>query len=86
LKICIKDSSGKKIILPIPFKLLVFGLDITPYIMNKISPNMSDEQREIIDCIDFKILAKNMRVLQNYKGLKLIEVTSKEGEEVSIII
>ncbi|MBC7086906.1 MAG: hypothetical protein H5T96_00290 [Tissierellales bacterium] len=86
MKICIKDSSGKKIILPIPFKLLVFGLDITPYIMNKISPNMSDEQREIIDCIDFKILAKNMRVLQNYKGLKLIEVTSKEGEEVSIII
>ncbi|TJX63275.1 hypothetical protein E8P77_15290 [Soehngenia saccharolytica] len=86
MKIRIKDSNGNKIILPIPFKLLILGLDITPYIMKKTSLHMSDEQREVLDCIDFKILSKSIRDLKHYKGLKLLEVTSKEGEEVSITI
>jgi hypothetical protein len=86
LKIRIKDSNGNKIILPIPIKLLILGLDITPYIMEKTSLHMSDEQREVLDCIDFKILAKSIRYLKHYKGLKLLEATSKEGEEVSITI
>lgn len=86
MKIHIKDPSGKKITLPIPTKLLILGLDITPYIMKKTSGYVSDKQKEVLDCIDFKVLAKSIRVLKNYKGLKIVEVRSKEGEEVSIII
>ena len=54
--------------------------------MKKTSGYVSDKQKEVLDCIDFKVLAKSIKVLKNYKGLKIIEVRSKEGEEVSIII
>jgi len=86
LKIYLKYSNEGKITLPIPFRLLILGLDITPYIMKKTSRYLSDQQREVLDCIDFKVLAKSMKVLKRYRGLKIVEIRSKEGEEISITI
>ncbi|HOK62459.1 MAG TPA: hypothetical protein PK083_00885 [Soehngenia sp.] len=86
MKIYLKYSNEGKITLPIPFRLLILGLDITPYIMKKTSRYLSDQQREVLDCIDFKVLAKSMKVLKRYRGLKIVEIRSKEGEEISITI
>jgi len=54
--------------------------------MKKTSRYLSDQQREVLDCIDFKVLAKSMKVLKRYRGLKIVEIRSKEGEEISITI
>jgi len=41
---------------------------------------------EDLQNIDFKQLSKALDELKGYKGLKLVEVKEKDGDEVTIII
>lgn len=51
--------------------------------------NATEEQKKYFDCIDslnFKELKKGIDVLNEYKGLKMVEVNSGDGTGVKIII
>lgn len=45
-----------------------------------------EEQRQYIENIDLRELRKGFDVLRDYKGLKLVEVKSMDGTEVTIIV
>ena len=41
---------------------------------------------EVIDSIDFKALRANLEILQSYKGLSIVDISSSDGTEVKIVI
>lgn len=43
-------------------------------------------KNEELENIDFKQLSKALDELKDYKGLKLVEVKEKDGDEVTIVI
>jgi gamma-glutamylcyclotransferase (GGCT)/AIG2-like uncharacterized protein YtfP len=48
--------------------------------------NTNKESRVFIEEFDFKKLINSIDQLKDYKGLKLVEVNDKEGNEVTIIV
>lgn len=48
--------------------------------------NIDDRTKKILNSIDFSLIARNFKDLKKYKGLNLVEVKSKDGNEVYITI
>lgn len=86
MRIYIKEKSGKKYFIPIPLSIASLGCRIASYAIEKTGKNLNQKQRDIIDCIDFGQLARSLKYLRGYRGLKLVEVKSKDGEEVTITL
>jgi hypothetical protein len=83
MRIFIRDNN-KKITIPAPFWLIEFGIRIagSRLILRTVPP----DSRQYVEMIDFKKLSEGFKVLKNYKGLVLVHVISKSGEEVKITI
>ena len=86
MKVYIRTSEGKKFRFPVPIALVRMGLGMGS-ICSSIAGRYVDEQtRKYIDAIDFKLLSQCIGDLKEYRGLKLVEVKSANGEEVTIVI
>jgi hypothetical protein len=86
LKIHVKLNSGRSFRIPAPIALVRAALGfggLGVFIARRYVP---EDQRQYIDCIDFKELSKGLDVLKDYKGLKLVEVKAGDGTEVTIVI
>lgn len=86
MRIYIREKSGRRFFIPIPLSVAGIGCKIAAYAIEKSGKHINEQQREIIDCIDFDELAKSLKYLRGYRGLKLVEVTSKDGDEVTITL
>ena len=86
LKIYIKLTTGRKFKIPAPIGLVKMACGLGGFGVSIARRYMPIEQRQYIDCIDFKELRKGLNVLKNYKGLKLVEVKAGDGTEVTLII
>jgi len=81
MRIYIKEKEGKKFTIHVPLWLAQFFLErVAGWAMKK-----HGKYEEIKD-IDFKQLSKAFKELKPYKGLKLVEVKEKDGDEITIII
>lgn len=84
MKIYIKTDDGKKFSIPLPMWMIKMGLSI-PTI--KIAAKyLKEEDKKYIEQIDFKALSQNIGELKKYKGLKIVDVKSKDGTEVTITV
>lgn len=86
LKIYIKLPDGKSFKIPAPIIIVKAALGLGGFGVSIARRYIPEEQRQYIDCIDFRELRKGFDVLKAYKGLTLVEVKTKNGTEVTIII
>lgn len=86
MKIYIREKNGRRFFIPIPLSVASFGCQIASYVLEKCGDKLNEQQRDVIDCIDFHELAKSLKYLRGYRGLKLVEVTSSDGNEVTITL
>ncbi|AKN30364.1 hypothetical protein Ccar_05820 [Clostridium carboxidivorans P7] len=83
MKIYIK--SGKMgFTIPVPNVLLKFGISIVdaPFIQKHIS----EKDKKYVNMINWKELSSSIDILREYKGLKIVDVHSKDGSHVTITL
>jgi len=81
MKIYIKEKDHRGYTIPVPLWLAQFFLRrVAGWAMKKYV------KKEDLENIDFEQLSKALDELKGYKGLKLVEIKEKEGDEVTIIV
>ncbi|NMM62508.1 hypothetical protein HBE96_07345 [Clostridium sp. P21] len=70
--------------IPVPNMFLKFGISIvnTPFIQKHIP----EEDKKYVNIIDWKQLSGCIDILKEYKGLKIVDVHSKDGSHVTITL
>lgn len=86
LKIYIKLNNGKSFKIPAPIILVKAALSFGGFGVSIARRYIPENQKQYIDCIDFRELKKGFDVLRNYKGLTIVEVHASDGTDVTIII
>jgi hypothetical protein len=70
----------------VPLSLLRVAIAIAAIWVRKAKRHGNEEKLRYLESIDFNLLSNNVRYLREYRGLKLVEVRSKDGDEVTIIV
>lgn len=87
MKIRVRDkNSDKSINVTIPMWVLTSGIKHASFITRISTKGIDPKSMAIINSIDFKLIARNFKDLKKYKGLRLVEVKEKDGNEVIIEI
>lgn len=86
LRVYVKLNDGKSFKVPAPIGLVKGILSLGNFGMTIAKRYVPEEQRQYIENIDLRELRKGFDVLRDYKGLKLVEVKSMDGTEVTIIV
>ncbi|MCR3761407.1 hypothetical protein KYB31_20750 [Clostridium felsineum] len=83
MRVYVKNNNIRFII-PVPNFLIRFSMNFLskPSIIEKIPK----ENRKYVEMIDFKELYKCIDLIKEYKGLRIVEVKDKNGNEVSITL
>jgi len=85
MKIEVCPSNGKKVKIVFPISLLAFVLRFVPRFAFRYMPKEVHAVPDLKE-IDFKVLSRAFYQLRRYKGLKLVEVQSRDGTRVTIQI
>ncbi len=86
MKIYIKLNSGASFFIPAPISLVKAGLSVGAFFTSNSKVSIQNDNKKYIDNINLNELKKGMDVLREYKGLKMLELKSKDGTEVKIVI
>ena len=86
MRIFIKEAGGRRFSIPCPLALATFGINLGGFGVRIARRYVDKEIAQYMDSIDFRALALSFNELKRYKGLKIVEVKSGTGEEVTIII
>ena len=86
MRIYIRLKNGRNLKLPAPIGLVKAVIGLGGFGVSISRRFIPLEQRQYIDCINFKELRKGMDILRDYKGLKILEVKAGDGPDVTIII
>lgn len=86
LKIYIRSNNGKSFKIPAPLFMVKAALGFGGFGISIARRYIPENQRQYLDCIDFRELRKGFDVLRGYKGLTLVNVHASDGTEVIIII
>lgn len=86
MKIYIKLNNGRSFKIPAPIGLVKIALGLGGFGVSIARRYIPKEQRQYIDSIDLTELRKGFDVLRGYKGLKLVDVKTGDGTEVSVVI
>ena len=72
--------------IPAPIGLLKTAISLGNFGMFVSKKYIQEEQVKYIENIDFRELRNSVDVLKNHKGLKIVEVNSKDGTGVTIVV
>jgi hypothetical protein len=86
MKIRIKTNDGKNIRIPAPLWLVKAALGFGTVGLKIAKKYAPEDSLQYLDMVDLHELRKGFGVLQDYKGLKIIDIKSSDGNEVEIII
>lgn len=87
MKIMVKEKGKDKAInISIPMWLVTGCIKNTRFITRIGAKGIDPKTIDIINSIDFKLIARNLKDLKKYKGLRLVEVKEKDGDEVIVEI
>lgn len=86
MRIYIKRSNGRNFSIPVPIGFIKVAIGFGGFGISIARKYVPEDQRKYFDNIDFRELEKGFDVLKAYKGLKMVEVKSGDGTEVTIII
>lgn len=84
--IYVKLNSGRSFKIPAPICLVKAALSFGGFGVSIAGRYIPEDKRQYVDCVNFKELRKGFDVLKNYKGLKMVDVKTEDGTEVTIII
>lgn len=59
---------------------------MSKFIIKIAGNNMTEEQKDIVRSIDFDELKKGIDILKSYRGLTMVDIRSKDGTGVKIVI
>lgn len=82
MRVYIKANNGMRFFIPAPLWVLKIGLNT--WIKDIIKKNLSDEQKQYIDYIDFRKLSRSIDLLKEYKGLTIVDIKAADGTFVNI--
>jgi hypothetical protein len=82
--IYIKTDEGKKFKIPLPMWMIRLGLSNA--IIKIATKYLEPENKKYLEQINFSALSQNIGELKMYKGLKIVDVKSKDGTEVTITV
>lgn len=86
MKVRVVTKEGKRFSIYVPMALASIGVRIGVWGAKK-SKHIDKDVREYLNIIDEKIIATALKELsKNYKGLDLVDISSKDGEIVKITI
>lgn len=86
MKIYFKTENGRRYFIPAPIWLIKAGLSTGGFGVRIAKKHIPEDQISYIENIDFGELKKAVDVLKKYKGLNMVDVKTKDGTEVRIII
>lgn len=87
MKIRIREkNSDKSINVTIPMWVFTSSIKHVKLITRISAKGIDPKRMAIINSIDFKLIARNFKDLKKYKGLRIVEVKEKDGDEVIIEI
>lgn len=78
-------SEGKRFKVPFPTRLLTSKL-VLRIIKRVCIKNADEAQKKYLEDIDFNSISNSMKLLKKYKGLKIVDIKSKDGDVIEIII
>jgi hypothetical protein len=82
----LRIENGRRYFIPAPMWVVKAALGMGDFGMRIALRQMPEDQRIYVENIDFRELKKAMSLLKDYKGLNLVDVKTKDGTEVRIII
>ncbi|GIM29139.1 hypothetical protein CPJCM30710_18050 [Clostridium polyendosporum] len=86
MRIYIREKTGRKFFIPVPLSIAGAACKIANFVFKRVDKHIDAQTKEILDCIDFDELARSLKHLKGYKGLKMVEVKSQEGDKITIIL
>lgn len=77
-------TNGRRFFIPVPLCVANLAISIvqSPFIQRYIP----EKDKKYVEMIDYNILKNCISDLRGYRGLKIVEVRSKDGTEVTITI
>ncbi len=84
--IYVKLENGKRFLIPAPIWFVKAALGMGGFGIRIAGKHIPEEHLPVIESIDFREMAKAIDVLKKYKGLNLVDVKTKDGIEVKIVI
>jgi len=86
LKIYLKIENGRRYFIPAPIWLVKAGLGMGGFGVRIAKKYIPEDQITYMESIDFRNLKDAIDVLKEYKGLNMIDIKTKDGTEVKIVI
>ena len=86
MRVYIKTSEGRNLRFPLPMGLVRFGIGLGSMVTRISRRHLDEETRRYLDALDWGMLSRSFGELRYYKGLKLVDIKSSTGEEVTIIV
>lgn len=84
--IYMKLNNGRSFKIPAPIILIKAALCFGGFGVSIARRYIPEDKRQYVDCVDFRELRKGFDVLRSYKGLKMVDVKTEDGTEVTIVI
>jgi len=86
MKVKVVTKEGKNFSIYVPMTLARIGVRVGLWGAKK-SKNIDKDAREYLNIIDEKVIATALRDLsRDYKGLDLVDISSKDGEIIKITV
>lgn len=86
MRIRVREVNGVKLSIPFPLSLMVFMVRRCKGMLITTVKSKNRKAIEYLDYIDYEQLANAIEELKEYKGLKLVEIKSENGDEIVIEI
>jgi hypothetical protein len=86
MKIYIKTSAGRVIRFPLPMSLVKFGLSLGDVGIRIARKHVDEETIKLMESVDLRMLSAVIGDLRDYKGLQIVDIRSRNGEEVRIVV
>ena len=85
MRVFIKLPNHRRFAVPIPLPMFLFRIALSSFVKNQIINHCDNNTRKYLENIDFEALYSSLSELKNYRGLKLVEVSQKNGTEITVI-
>jgi hypothetical protein len=84
MKVYIKTKNERRFFIPVPLPTFLIRLALTDYGRSKVLKHVDKETRVFIENLDLKALGRGISTIKEYSGLTLVEISGKDGYEITI--
>lgn len=86
MMIYLKIENGRRYMIPAPIWLVKAGLGMGGFGVRLARKHIPEDQMDCLERIDFRELRKAIDILKAYKGLRMVDIRSKDGTEIKVIV